>query len=424
MNKAPLVWKALILLLFTLFTGTLDASDVPKTSESEIITLESLKLQIQDLSRLVLSLQLQVENLERSQQAAEHKDQETSLVAAAKAAVGSDPEEPNITFESRGATLSQFNPEISVTGNLFYLGGDDELERASIGEWEFNFRSNLDPYTSMQVLLAKAEGEELEIEEGYLSWNHLPGGLSLSAGKKRQQFGVINRRHAHARDQADAPWILEESFGDEGLVGTGIFFDWLLPGLGADASGLTLELTNGDNEVAFGGEDWSRPTVLGRYKSYWDLSSQSYLEIGLNALHGSVGEEQRLDHHFLGLDFSFNHSPAGLEKYHEFTLRGLAILSRLEHEDHRTQESWGGFLYGEYRFSRQWIAGLRYDRVDDQLHEDRHLWGLSPYLTFWQSEYVRLRAQASFRDDSESGIERRFFLQLTLAAGPHKHESY
>lgn len=424
MTKTPLGWKVLILLVFCLFTPPLRASDEAASSESETITLESLKLQIHELNQLVLSLQLQVQNLERAQQEAERNDQELSLVAAAKAAVGSDPEEPNITFESRGATLSQFNPEISVAGNLFYLGGDDELERASIGEWEFNFRSNLDPYTSMQVLLAKAEGEELEIEEGYLSWNHLPGGLSLSAGKKRQQFGVINRRHAHARDQADAPWILEESFGDEGLVGTGLFFDWLLPGFGADASGFTLEITNGDNEVAFGDEDWRRPTVLGRYRSYWDLSSQSYLEIGLNALHGGVGEEQRFDHDFLGLDFAFNHSPAGREKYHEFNLRGLAVLSRLEREDQRTQESWGGFLYGEYRFSRQWIAGLRYDRVEDQLGGDRHSWGLSPYLTFWQSEYVRLRAQASFRDDSETGVERRFLLQLTLAAGPHKHEAY
>ena len=53
-----------------------------------------------------------------------------------------------------------------------------------------------------------------------------------------------------------------------------------------------------------------------------------------------------------------------------------------------------------------------------------HTWIYSPYLTFWQSEFVRLRAQYDYLDNNIAGIDRRMILQVTFAAGPHKHEAY
>jgi hypothetical protein len=46
-------------------------------------------------------------------------------------------------------------------------------------------------------------------------------------------------------------------------------------------------------------------------------------------------------------------------------------------------------------------------------------------LTWWQSEFVRLRGEYGYLRDSRTGErENRFTLQLTWAAGPHKHETY
>jgi hypothetical protein len=54
---------------------------------------------------------------------------------------------------------------------------------------------------------------------------------------------------------------------------------------------------------------------------------------------------------------------------------------------------------------------------------------VSPYLTWWQSEFVRLRLQyqhvsrdflASWGNDDDDKV----WFQITFAAGPHKHESY
>ncbi len=102
----------------------------------------------------------------------------------------------------------------------------------------------------------------------------------------------------------------------------------------------------------------------------------------------------------------------------------MLLRSMLDAEDGSSRDARGGYVYGQYKFSPHWIAGLRYDRVFDQREAGHDLWGVSPYLTFWQSEFVRLRAQADYRKDNLLGIDRRFVLQLTVAAGPHKHDTY
>ncbi len=111
------------------------------------------------------------------------------------------------------------------------------------------------------------------IGEGYITWFQLPGHTSLTVGKKRQQFGVLNRWHRHALDQSDWPWVIQESFGPAGLVGTGVSVDWLMPRMWADTNELTVEIMNGNNDVAFAGSDWKKPTFLAYLKNYWDLSA-------------------------------------------------------------------------------------------------------------------------------------------------------
>jgi hypothetical protein len=86
--------------------------------------------------------------------------------------------------------------------------------------------------------------------------------------------------------------------------------------------------------------------------------------------------------------------------------------------------AWGGYVYGQGKVSRSWIAGLRFDRFEDQVSAGGATWGITPYLTYWQSEFVRLRGQLSYRDDANGEVDRRFVLQATFSAGPHKHDSY
>lgn len=409
--------------------GAVGAQEAAPSQQPAQPTVGQLQERVNLLTRELEELKAQIRQLREHQQKTEKQAQLERLrqaAAAEAAATTASTSEVDTTtsFVSGTRMQPQLNPEISVTGNLFLIGGNREKERASAGEWEVDVQSYLDPYSKVHAVIAKPEDEDVALEEGYVTWLSLPGSISLTVGKKRQQFGVLNRWHAHALDQVDSPLVLQQSFGEEGLVGTGLSVDWLMPRLWAHANELTVELTNGNNDVAFAGADWEHPSLLARLKSYWDLTGDSYLEIGLDGLHGKADPDGNRDHGFYALDFTYDWYPAGRELYRELTVRGMILRSMLDAEDGAARNSWGGYLYGQYKFSPHWIAGLRYDRVFDQREAGHDSWGVSPYLTFWQSEFVRLRAQTDYRKDNLLGIDRRFVLQLTVAAGPHKHDTY
>ncbi len=407
-------------------------------------TIERLERTVETLTRELESVKAELARLRREQEEAAREAERARLRAAARDAAGSPSPGPEVdtttVFASGTRMQPQLNPEISVVGDLFAVGGDHQKEEFQARHFELDIQSYLDPYTRMHVVLGYhgpmspstfgRDGEEdhvhggLDVGEGYITWMQLPGHLSLTVGKKRQQFGVLNRWHLHALDQTDLPWVLQESFGDHGLVGTGVSLGWVMPPLWAHSNELTVEVTNGDNARAFAGGDWEHPTLLARLSSYWDLSSDSYFELGLDGLHGSADPDGRLNHDFWALDATYNWSPAGMELSRELTVRGMLVYSSRDLEDGGSRNAWGGYLYGQLRFSPHWIAGIRWDSVRDQREAGHHWWGLSPYLTFWQSEFVRLRGQASYRKDNLHGTDRRFELQITFAAGPHKHESY
>ena len=405
------------------------AGEQPVNQADEI---ERLRQEVERLMRQQEQITEQIRDLQDKLRATEQSRRREAIREAAQARAGTEEAtlsaeegiDSTTVFRSGTRMQPQLNPEISVTGDLAGIASDREAERFSNREWEVDFQSDLDPYSRMRLTIALPEDEGVELEEGYINWMNLPGGLGLSAGHRRQQFGVLNRYHQHALDQFDYPLVLQESFGEEGLISTGVFLEWALPPLWADTNELTVEITNGDNDEAFAGGSFDNLTYLSRLKSYWDLGSSSYLEIGLDGLFGESDPAADLDSTFYGLDLAYNWTPVGRGLYRSFTLRGLLVRTIREVDMAPTVRAWGGYLYGEYKFTRRFIAGLRFDRADDQLDPGTHTWGYSPYVTFWESEYVRLRSQFNYRDSTLTGVERSILLQVTLAAGPHKHEAY
>jgi hypothetical protein len=453
-NRVASLWlAALIVVVGTTVAQESEPTPVPGPAATP--TAEELQRQIEELNRQLQVVQRQLEELKK-QQELERKQaelEELRRAAAAEAAKtgASDQVDTATKFASGTRMQPQLNPELSVTGDIFFVGGEHEKEEVLADHFELDIQSYLDPFTKMHVVIGYhgphhetsfgmddhehggeengAEADEhdhegLGLGEGYITWLQLPGNTSLTVGKKRQQFGVLNRWHKHALDQTDFPWVIQESFGPHGLVGTGVSVDWLMPSLWASSNELTVEIMNGDNEVAFAGSDWKRPTFLASLMSYWDLSTNTYLQADLTALHGVTDHDGDLDHNFLALDLAYDWYPAGREHYRGFTIRAMLLRSWLDLAEGASLNTWGSYLYGQYRLTSRWIAGVRWDWVEDQRQAGHDTWGLSPYLTLWQSEFVRLRGQATYEKDNLYGTDRRFQLQITFAAGPHKHESY
>ena len=324
-----------------------------------------------------------------------------ALEAAGGAAAVAPPEVAGARPTTGRSDLNRTNPEISFTGDLLgvaTIGGDgaagtagtDTRDEFNAREFELDFQSALDPYSRTRWTLAFSPQGTVDVEEGYVTYNALPGGLGLNLGKFRQQFGVLNRQHAHALPQTDYPLVLRSFFGDEGLAETGVSARWLLPHPWATANELTLEVTDGENE-AFGGQNFQDFAGLVHLKNYWDLSDAAYFEWGLTGTAGKAADDG--GHQIYGTDFTVHWQPPARAKYREFTWRTELLLSDLALPGGGSDQAWGGYTYGEGLIAQNLYAGARLDWVEDPLDPSHRTWGLVPYLTWWESEFVRIRGE-------------------------------
>jgi hypothetical protein len=462
----------LALFLF-LLTPAIPADDDPTTYDKlaeQIRLLEELlehlteerAQEIEELKGRIAALE---KELDATREERQKEDLEQLLAEAEEATVEQaikekEAEAQREVFVGRQRNLQALNPEISFLGDVSYDWTDTAVQdQFLLRGSELGFQAPLDPYTRFKAFLgahaeppalAEEHGEEehdhdhisLGVGEAYMEWVALPGNMRLRVGKFRQQYGTLNRWHIHALPSVDVPFALRNIFGGHGLVGLGVGADWQLPGVWASSNGLTVEVVNADNHSAFAGSHFSDPTVLLRHTGFFDLGEDAYFEIGLNGVAGPNDEEGELDTTVYGLDFNYVWEPIQRTKYRNVELRGEYLHTRFEtgEEEFGTVDTDSFYAYLSWKFSRRWIVGLRYDDAElpspriELFHEQPFTEGLkerawSPFLTFWQSEFVRLRLQyqhASRDFDWAHGPDDddRLWLQVTFAAGPHKHEAY
>lgn len=401
------------------------ASPVPaRTTDDdpvEVLRTELAAMRFEYEARIA-DLEARLSDLE----ADDEQDELSQLRQAALAAAGSESTTQVMMREGptvgRERNLNRLNPEISVTGIVLANATEQDRDEFQAQEFELDLQSALDPFSRTRVTFAFRD-QEVEIEEGYVIYNSLPGGLELMAGRFRQRFGNLNRQHRHALPQSDYPLANQLYFGEEGLVQTGISLNWLLPRPWSSANDLTLEITNGENEEAFGGELFDDFSILARANNYWDLSAASYFEWGLSGVVGKTADKG--DSRVWGTEFTYLWQPPSRAKYRGITWRTGLLLSQRDDEFGVQQDAWGGYTYLEGLLRQNLFFGMRLDRAEDPLQPDNYQWGILPYLTWWQSEFVRLRFEYGYLKDSAlDEAENRFTLQLTFAAGPHKHATY
>ena len=82
-------------------------------------------------------------------------------------------------YGNPAASSKVFNPDMAVIGNFVGSAGKndiDPLPALSLNEAEVSFQAVVDPYARADFFLA-ASPEGLEVEEGFLTFPTLPGGL-------------------------------------------------------------------------------------------------------------------------------------------------------------------------------------------------------------------------------------------------------
>lgn len=331
-------------------------------------------------------------------------------------------------FGSRTRNLNRLNPEISVAGDI--VGrvadrtGDEEVNQFSFDEFELAFQSTLDPYSTAKAFVVQEEGE-FEVEEAYIDYTSLPGGLGLKIGQFRYDWAKINRWHQHALPQVDRPWVHQAIWGEGGVKGLGASVSWLAPSFLGSYNEINFHVTNDQNDVSFSGRGFDDPVFMIHETNYFDIDPASYVEVGVSAATGVNDPAGEFRTQVYGVDWNYAWQPPARSLYRGFELKGELLWQRKDGAE-GLADTWGLYTYGVYKIDRRWSVGLRGDWTQVPEDPGDSLWGLSPYVEWWQSEWARLRFQYSHNSRQLDAVdsENRFFFQIVWALGPHKHERY
>lgn len=430
---------------------------------------DSLRMEMERLSALVDSLRAEVDRLQAAGEEEEAQDALAELRGAAAAAAaaggGDDPEAgaDEQQFVGRQRSLQGLNPEISLNADVFAHVNPDDTDADNFfwREFELSLQSSLDPFSRAALFISRhgsgpevvpfggelgghgheeeggAEGEEeahgdegFGIEEGYVEWVSLPGGVGLKLGKFFQRLTTMNRWHAHALSFQSRSLPHLSFVGEESLAQSGASVTWLAP-FGGGAAGTyeaTFEVTRSENEALFG--ESNRTSVLAHVNAFWQLGGSVDFELGGAWLNGSYEDADAFfDRNLYSVEAALNWIPPERSRRAGLTLRGgYMILDGLESEDPAlagTGTASGLWTMAQLRLSNNWLIGGRFDRVESPLEPDVTQWMVSPTLTWWQSEWVRIRAEYDFLSEFETEPSTGMFvLQVTFGMGPHRHATY
>ncbi len=428
------VWAFLTIGVMAAWPIALDAQEPTRT--------DSLEVEVRRLRAELDSLQRVLEELIRQQRdTTEAVDELARLRAAAQAAADAAQEPPPEDQGSRTGNLSILNPEISLTGDIVgsYVApaGTGNSAGAVPREFEFSFQAALDPYTRTKVFVTheeefeiaglseedageEEEGHGPEIEEGYLYWVGLPGGIGVKAGKFRQEIGLYNRWHTHALFEIERPLAASTFLGEDGLIQTGVALTLPSVTAGPSTQTITAEATLGNNDALFdGGGQFS---YLGRLQSFWDVGPGTYVQLGATGVYGRNSDVD-LKTRLLGLDFAFRWAPPSQALYRDLQIKGEWMFAE-RREAGRPNRGNGGYGQVNFKFTRQWTVGTRVDYVTPYDDTEPSILQIAPSISWWQSEWVRLRAQYNLVRARGGPTNHTFLIQVVWAVGPHKHATY
>jgi hypothetical protein len=339
------------------------------------------------------------------------------------------------------------NPAISVVGN-FVGRADDQVvlndagqqidDKLNLREAELDFRVPVDPYAD-GVLIAAIESEfpgefDTGIEEGYVNIKKLPWisqnplGLKIKAGRFRPMFGKINVLHIHDLPTTFHPLPIQEFLGEEGFVQQGVSTNFYIPTPWDASASLdaTLEVMDG-GDIALSPQQDARISYLGHVRYFRTFAGGNDVELGWSSyFHPSSDEVGAATLH--GIDFLYRWKPFRQGQYRSF-LFGTEYMfapdtTVAEVEPANTPKGFTAF--SQWQFSNRIYAGLRYDHTDVLLNPDLQRQSMTPYLSYYFSEFLRLRLSYEHRwsDLADEDGRNSLFLELNWIFGSHPPEPF
>src|SRR5438309_3463156 len=455
-----------LLVVFAFGLGPLAPAVFAEEKASE---LENLKKQMLQMEEQFRQLQRQIEKLE-TKKIQEVEAKENAALEASKKTFASQ-FNPAIslgidTIGSYKSNAQGFNP-----GNGPQAGA--RINNSRPAGADFNLRSaelfisaDVDPfaraYATINASADAANNDEatLSVEEAAIVTTRLPYNLTVRGGRFFADFGTLPHRHDHDLPFVDRPPSIAAFVGGEAQT-NGVEVSWLAPtpfflrASGTVGNKLGADFRDGVTN------DNSRPikglTYMGRLQTYFDINDDNNVELGGSIAEAPSAEDVmhtgRFERRLVGMDFKYRWYPLGYGVRQSLTVAG-ELLHDVGDADPVNggprrdvfgnpvrQGAWGGYVYAEYRLSKQWRPGIRFDYFQLQSEPllvtnlftgmpastlnatghrtDNRTW--TAYLTWFPSEFQRLRLQYNRSDRGNAQDANEFFLQWTAFLGSHSH---
>ncbi len=327
-----------------------------------------------------------------------------------------------------GATSAAkaLNPDISVIGDFLGAAGRNRVRPVpalELHESEVAFQAIIDPYARGDFFLSFGESG-VNVEEGYLTFTALPGGLVTKVGKMRAAFGKVNTIHNHTLEWTDRPLVTENLVGGEdGINDAGLSVTRILPA----PKGIFLEATGqvyrGDSADLFKSSRRQDVSYVAHLRGYKDLSESTNVDLGFSYARGHNDVGSAFHTQLYGLDVTLRWKPLRRAIYHHFLARTELVWSQREQRTTallpETQHAFGFYTSAEYRLNRRWTVGGRYDRSGRARQANLTDSGFSALLTYWPSEFSQIRGQYRFARYAEGQDANELRFQFLFVLGAH-----
>ncbi|MBI4358034.1 MAG: hypothetical protein HY584_01920 [Candidatus Omnitrophica bacterium] len=421
----------------------------PKAHANEVM-LEAFKSQIEVLTETVKDLQSNVRDLNTTVQSQNEVIQKQTVRIEALEKRGALPQE---AVQPKGAPPLQqgrvnMNPEIGVVGtvqaNLTESTEDGEgRDTIALKEIELNMAQYVDPYSRLDAVISfndALEAQNTEVEEAYYTHWGLPFGFVGQIGKFRSKIGKQNLLHLDQLPTTDFPLVIQNFFGEEGLASSGARLQNMIPNPWDVPIEVIGEVLRGNNGNVFSGVS-RRPIFNTHIKSFFEVSEDVNLELGGTTMFGDenipIDDETGTGTLIRPLK--------GQDRYGVQVFGGDATLIwnlpedrvvKFQNEVYFTDRSnfvspnanpWGFYSLLDYRFSKRFSVGARFDYLEplgvSEPFSHGQTTAISPYITFWQSEFANFRLQYQHIDPANPGEESndQVFLQANFLIGSHRH---
>lgn len=360
----------------------------------------------------------------------------------------------NVGFVS----LSDFGWSSERDVGSLQLGDHDPKVRGfTIPNAEISLDGAVDPYFkgfASLVFKIDANGESgFELEEVYFLTSSLPHNLQIKGGQFFAEFGRQNPQHPHSWSFVDQPLILNRMFGPDGLRGQGARISWLAPTSWYTEAMVSALNSNGETMFSFrtgesseihGGVPAERDVrggtdlvILPRITTAVDLTSTQSLLVGASAAFGPNNSGTDASSQVYGADLYWKWKSATAQQGFPFlSMQAEALYRRYDAAERQfvddpsvtlpaeTLGDRGAYAQVLWGIKPRVVAGVRGDWAngDDAafasaLRAERTR--ISPNVTWYPTEFSKLRLQYNYDDRKGIGRDHSVWLQFEFLLGAH-----